>query len=271
MYRGSSNKLNELIQYIENHLTEPIEYEKLAKILAVNEYTLHRVFLFITNMSLSEYIRKRRISMAAMELLNSDIKIIDLAIKYQYDSSIAFSRAFKKMMGFNPREAKKNKSFLKLFPILNFEDSSEETKELEYKEIDDFNLYLYGIGREMKISEIPNVAPSLWKEAIQKYPDKEEKLQYGIVSYNNINTKEEDKAIYYVASKEKLKNSQKIEIKNKHYLVFKLNSTVPKDISEFTKKIYRGFIEKFGYSIDNSPDIEEYIGDTTYIHIAIKK
>lgn len=271
MYKGSSDKLNELIQYIEDHLTESIKYEKLAKILAVNEYSLHRIFLFITNMSIAEYIRKRRLSMAAIELLNTNVKVIDLAIKYQYDSSIAFSRAFKKMMGFNPKEVKKHKNFLKLFPKLSFNDDTENIKELEYKEINNFNLCVYGVCREMKRADIPNIAPKLWKEVIQKNLEKEESIKYGIVSYNNIETNDEGKAIYYVASKEKLKNSHKIEIKNKNYLVFKLDSLIPKEISLFTKKIYRSFVGNFGYNIDNSPDIEEYIGDSTYIHIPIKK
>ena len=144
-------------------------------------------------------------------------------------------------------------------------------KELEYKEIDNFSLCVYGIGKEMQIAQIPDVAPDLWQEVEQKYTKQEEMFQYGIVAYNNLTENEEEKAIYYVASKEKFNDSVKIEIKNKNYLVFKLNSIVPKEISDFTKKIYRSFIGELGFSIDNSQDIEEYVGGTTYIYIAIKK
>ena len=62
--------------------------------IGVSEYSLQRIFMFITDLSLSEYIRKRRLSRAFEELKTSDIKIIDLSIKYQYESSISFSRAF---------------------------------------------------------------------------------------------------------------------------------------------------------------------------------
>lgn len=88
-------KFEELIKYIETHLTEKIDYNELAKILSVSEQSMQRIFIFITNMSLSEYIRKRRLSKAYEELKSSDIKIMDLAIKYQYESETSFTRSFK--------------------------------------------------------------------------------------------------------------------------------------------------------------------------------
>ena len=56
--------LNQMIKYIEEHLTENIEYKELAKIVGISEYNLQRIFVFLTNMSISEYIRKRRLSRA---------------------------------------------------------------------------------------------------------------------------------------------------------------------------------------------------------------
>lgn len=78
------------------NLTERIEYKKLAQILLVNEYTLHRIFYFVTNISLADYNRKRRISMATIDLLERKHKIMDIAIKYQYDSATAFARHLKR-------------------------------------------------------------------------------------------------------------------------------------------------------------------------------
>ncbi len=271
MYKDSNDRLNELVQYIEKHLTEKIEYDKLARILAVNEYTLCRIFLFITNMSLTEYIRKRRLSMAAMELINSNSKVIDVAVKYGYDSGISFSRAFKKMMGFNPKDIKKNQDFIKLFPVLSFNDVSDSTIEFEYKEVNNLSLELYGIStNEIKVFEIPKYANKLWKETIDKYGDSIN-FDYGVVEYDNLSQNQNGSAKYYVATKEKIKNGKKIEILNKDYLVFKLKSINADEISEFTKKIYKNFISEFGYNVDRSPDIEEYIDETTYIHIPIIK
>ena len=271
MYKDSNDRLNELVQYIEKHLTEKLEYDKLARILAVNEYTLYRIFLFITNMSLTEYIRKRRLSMAAMELLNSNSKVIDVAVKYGYNSSISFSRAFKKMMGFNPKDIKKNKDFIKLFPILRFNDASDNTLEFEYREVNNLSLELYGIStNEIKVFEIPKYADRLWKETINNYGDSIN-FDYGVVIYDNLSQNQNGSAKYFVSSKEKFKNGKKIEILNKDYLVFKLKSIEAEEISEFTKKIYKNFISEFGYNVDRSPDIEEYIDGITYIHIPIIK
>ena len=87
MNKQSNKKFNDLIKYIEDNLCEEISYKKMSKILGVNEYTMHRIFLFVTNYTLADYIRKRRLSMAALDLLNGKEKIIDIAIKYNYDSS----------------------------------------------------------------------------------------------------------------------------------------------------------------------------------------
>lgn len=269
MYQDSNSKLNELVEYIEENLIEKIEYKKLSRILAVNEYTLHRIFLFITNMSLTEYIRKRRLSMAAMELLNGNPKIIDLAVKYQYDSSVSFSRAFKKMMGCNPKDVKKNREFVKIFPVLKFTDISEDTNEFEYKEIKNLNIVLYGVYTKMKVFEIPKFANKLWDDMIKNYKNIME-FDYGVVEYDNISQNQNGEAKYYVASKKKFKGAKKIEITNKNYLVFKLNSLRAEEIGEYTRKIYKNFISEFGYNIDNSPDIEEYNNGITYIYIPIK-
>lgn len=109
------NLLNDMINYIEDNLTEKIDYKKLAKIVGVLEYALQRIFIFMTNISISEYIRKRRLSNAFEELKMNDIKIIDVAIKYGYESSISFSRAFKQNFGITPSECKKCKKTINYF------------------------------------------------------------------------------------------------------------------------------------------------------------
>ena len=95
MNKQSNEKFKALIEYIERNLYEEISYKKLSQILGVNEYTMHRIFLFVTNYTVAEYIRKRRLSMSALDLIEGKERIIDIAIKYNYDSSQSFSRAFK--------------------------------------------------------------------------------------------------------------------------------------------------------------------------------
>ena len=125
MNKQSNKRFKQLIEYKEENLYEEISYTKLAQILGVNEYTMQRIFLFVTNYTLGEYIRKRRLSMSAIDL-------IDIAIKYNYESSQAYSRAFKKMMGFEPSNIKNNQGNIKFFA--QYELTNEElTEEFNYQ------------------------------------------------------------------------------------------------------------------------------------------
>ena len=95
-------RLNTTIEYIENHLTEKIDYEQLAKIAGCPSYHFQKTFLYMTNISLSEYIRKRRISLAAVDLQTGEDKIIDIALKYGYESPTAFNVLSKQFMELHP-------------------------------------------------------------------------------------------------------------------------------------------------------------------------
>ena len=88
--------LNEAVSYVEENLENEIKYDKIAQILCTNEYSAKRIFSLLSNVSLSEYIRNRRLSNAGFDLYKGEEKLIDIAIKYQYDSATSFSRAFEK-------------------------------------------------------------------------------------------------------------------------------------------------------------------------------
>ena len=108
--------LNKIIEYIEENLESDIDYSCLARIMGTNEYTIKRIFPIITNISISDYIRNRRLSNAGIDLYKENYKIIDIAIKYGYDSATSFSRAFEKFHGIKPSAAKSNPENLKIFP-----------------------------------------------------------------------------------------------------------------------------------------------------------
>ena len=102
----SLSSFNNALSYIEEHLTEDIDFNQLAKIALSSEYHFKRMFSFLAGISLSEYIRRRRLTLAALELKNTDLKIIDVAVKYGYGSADSFSRAFHVMLGILPSEAR---------------------------------------------------------------------------------------------------------------------------------------------------------------------
>ena len=119
--------LNEITKYIDDNLENEINYEILAKFLGVNVYTMQRLFTMIAGISLSEYIRKRRLSDAGVDLYEKKSKIIDIALKYQYDNATSFSRAFEKFHGIKPSLVNKNAK-LKNFPRIIFNEDIEVTR-----------------------------------------------------------------------------------------------------------------------------------------------
>lgn len=103
------------IDYVEDHIMEPIDYEAVAKCAYSSSFHFQRVFSILCGFTLGEYIRCRRLSLAASELLSSDEKIIDIALKYGYDTPESFSRAFTRFHGIAPSQAKNNRIVLKSF------------------------------------------------------------------------------------------------------------------------------------------------------------
>ena len=127
------DRMNNAVDYIELNLTDEISYEKLAQIACCSTYHFQRMFSFITGVPLSEYIRRRRLTLAAFELQTSNIKVIDVAIKYGYESPEAFSRAFKNLHGVMPISARDIGVSLKAFPKMTFSISIKGVSEMNYR------------------------------------------------------------------------------------------------------------------------------------------
>ena len=92
-------RLNESLLYIEEHLTDEIDYEQLGRIACCSAYHYQRMFTYMAGVTLSEYIRRRKMSLAAVDLQGTDAKVIDIAEKYGYHSPTAFNRAFQGVCG----------------------------------------------------------------------------------------------------------------------------------------------------------------------------
>lgn len=114
-------QLNLAMTYIEDNLSKEIDFQMVAQLACCSEYHFRRLFSFLSGMTLSEYIRQRRLSQAALELCNADVKIIDVAMKYGYSSPDAFTRAFQGFHGVTPREAKTIGTALKAIPPMTFQ------------------------------------------------------------------------------------------------------------------------------------------------------
>ena len=262
--------LNEMINYIEENITEKIEYKELARIVGVSEYSLQRIFIFLTSMSLSEYIRKRRLSKAFEEIKITGTRIIDIAIKYGYDSSISFSRAFKNMFGITPSECRNNGNKLKTFPIINFSKNT-DNKVLEYeiKELDDKIIYCYEVSA-INYDDLLYYIRKLYENLKEKniYYNINLANMYGIFAFKD------NKYFYYVGDEKKRENSKKIILPKGKYVIFNVGSREQKDIIETEQKIYSQWLPSTKYELNYKNgeefDIEVYKDNNCYIYIKIK-
>ncbi|MCL2775773.1 MAG: GNAT family N-acetyltransferase [Oscillospiraceae bacterium] len=114
------NRMNLVLNYIEDNLDGEIEENKIAMLFAGSKSMFQRIFTLMTETTLSEYIRKRRLTQAAFDIRTTNEKIIDIAVKYGYNSAVAFNSAFKRFHGISPSSARKSGIQLQIFHRLAF-------------------------------------------------------------------------------------------------------------------------------------------------------
>jgi len=119
-------KMNRVLDYIEENMAGEIKLEEAAKLMGCSVWELQRLFSFVSNTSLGEYIRGRRLASAAMDIKASESKIINIALKYGYDSPAAFSRAFSRQHGMSPLQARSKGTQLTPYPKITFQPISRE-------------------------------------------------------------------------------------------------------------------------------------------------
>ena len=158
--------MQKAIDYIEANLTEEIDYEKVAAESFSSSYHFQRVFSILCGYTLGEYIRLRRLSLAGAELANAKEKVIDIALKYGYDSPDSFAKAFQKFHGITPSQARADGSMLKSFSRLSIKISLEGGKTMNYRIEEKGEIILTGYKR--RFSGIPGERMEQEKEMYVK-------------------------------------------------------------------------------------------------------
>lgn len=258
--------LNKMIMYIENNLDSEIDLNQLSKITSTNLFILERIFMFLTNMTITEYIKKRRLSKAFEEIRNTDHKIIDIAFKYQYNSASSFNRAFKKVFNITPTECRKGIGNYKIIPMECFETNKEKYNfDYEIKKINSTFLYCYHITTK-------NLSDLLYKikQLYQKVKTNGHYKEFNKVGMYGIFYKNEDSYHYYLGSTKYFPNLEKYEIKKKEYVIFKPISRKQEDIVNFEKKITKQWVPSTNYNIKKNLKIELYQDDNCFIYLPIK-
>ncbi|MEU2679099.1 AraC family transcriptional regulator [Streptomyces sp. NPDC007107] len=130
------DRLNQAMEHIESHLDQPVDVAGLARLAMTSEYHFRRMFSALAGLPLSEYIRRRRLTVAGAEVLAGDRTLLDIATRYGYGSGEAFARAFRAMHGVGPGEARRTGAALHSQPRMSFRLVVEGNSSMRYRIVD---------------------------------------------------------------------------------------------------------------------------------------
>ena len=203
-------RLNQSMGYIEEHLTDEIDYEQLGRIACCSAYHFQRMFTYMAGVTLAEYIRRRKMSLAAVDLQGGNAKIIDVAEKYGYHSPTAFNRAFQSIHGIAPSAVRKEGVSVKTFPPVSFKISVKGAVEMDYRIETKEAFRITGISAPLfkEIEKNFTIVPGLWGKAaedgtIQKLAGMMDSQPVGLLGVSACNDEEEWKYFIAVASSQK--------------------------------------------------------------------
>lgn len=259
-------RLNGAVNYIEENLQETIDMNEVSKIACCSTYHFQRMFAYMANVTLSEYIRRRRMSLAAVDLQSGKEKVIDVSLKYGYDSPTSFNRAFKAVHGIAPSRAKDDGSILKAFPPICFKITIKGDCEMNYRILKKEAFRIIGVSEplEKEIEKNFEIVPGMWEKAaangtIPRLAFMMDGMPRGLLGVSSCN--DFDCWRYYIA----VASSQPIGNDLEEFMVPATTWAIFSEeenglsIQEMEKKIVTEWLPTSGYEYANAPDLEVYL------------
>lgn len=258
-------RLNKAISYIEDNLTDKIDYEELGRIACCSSYHFQRMFSYMAGMPLSEYIRKRRMSLAAVDIQGEDVKIIDVAQKYGYSSPTAFNRAFQSIHGIAPSAVKAGGVSVKSFPQITFKITVKGVEEMNYRieAKESFRIVGVSVPLEKEIEKNFAVIPSKWQEVstngtLQELIGMMDTEPMGVLGVSTCNSEEQWRYYIAVSSSKENEKYEEYTVPAATWAIFPGTGT-NQSIQELEKRIVTEWLPTSGYEYGDAPDIEVYI------------
>ncbi len=277
-------KLNAALTYIEDNLEDGISYERAAQLACSSVYHFQRMFSYVSGIPLSEYIRRRRMTKAALDLQQGG-KVLDIALRYGYESPTAFNRAFQSVHGVTPSAAQKQNTVLKAFPRISFQISIKGEVEMEYRIVKKESFRVVGVREALQVAPLPQKSdigkdfdpddvaesfkrvPVFWQESAQNGKIAEicgmiDNEPLGLLGVSDCSNEGGSNFYYIAAATDKPVPSGMYEciIPAGMWAVFS-GSGLPSSIADLQKRIYSEWLPSSGYEWANSPDIEVYLDD----------
>ncbi len=159
-----TESIRKAIDYMEKHLLEEISMEVVAKEVGISSFYLQRGFKCMTGYSMSEYMRNRRLYLAALDVISAKEKIIDLSYKYGYDTPESFTKAFSRFHGIAPSQLKRNASLLNVFLPLKIKIVIQGGSSMDYVVEKMKGFKVIGFEREFDFETSYQEIPKFWDE-----------------------------------------------------------------------------------------------------------
>lgn len=257
--------LNKVIDYIEDHLTDDLSLEIISIYAGVSDYHFRKIFFYLSEMTLSEYIKNRKLSEASMNLLHGE-KVTDVALKYGYQSMDGFTRAFKKWCGFLPSEVMKN-GISKTFPKLSFVITVKGGINMEFRIEDKPAFNLVGVSKRVPMqfegvnNEIVKLAQSITEEQRKEMHSLQNIKPYEIVnaSYEaDANFLKEEGDLTHLIGVLTTTNQvsdqlEKVPVDAYTWAIFPNEGPFPSTLQNTMAKVYSEWLLSSDYEVINAP------------------
>lgn len=258
-------RLNQSMNYIEEHLTQEPDYQQLAQIACCSGYHYQRMFTYMAGITLAEYIRRRKMSLAAVDLQSGDARVIDIAGKYGYSSPTAFNRAFQAFHGVAPSAVKGEGVPVKAFPPIVFRIAVKGATEMDYRIEKKEAFRIVGVSAPLD-REIENnfmVVPKMWQDSaangtVEKLAGLMDAPPMGLLGVSACNDQEEWKYFIAVSSSRSAGEFEEYTVPASTWAIFPGSGT-NQSIQELERQIVTEWLPTSGYEYANAPDIEVYI------------
>ncbi|SFF57098.1 transcriptional regulator, AraC family [Halobacillus alkaliphilus] len=269
------DSLQRSIDYMENHILEDISVEAVANHADMSVFHFQRMFTLLTEVPVAEYLRKRRLTLAAHELSKTSLKVIEIALKYGYDTPESFAKAFKKQHGITPREAKCYTGKVQSYNRLVIQVNVKGAEPMVYHMVEKGPIQVVGMKRELSCENGENqrVIPKLWEqvnedgtsEELNKLNDGDIQGLLGVcVDKSHVQANLMDYWIAAAHKGEMPEHFSNLELPASKWAVFEVHGPMPLSIQKVWKQIYSEWFPSSGYEHAGTPDLEVYSADDPF-------
>lgn len=261
-------QFNLAMQYIEAHLADEIDWGMVAQVACCSEYHFRRMFASLAGLGLSEYIRRRRLSLAALALHQTDDRVIDIAVMVGYGSADAFTRAFQALHGVTPSEVRLNGTSIKVFPPMTFQLTIRGGDAMEYRIVEKEPFYIVGVHKRVKLvyHGVNEEIAALWRSlsaadiaALEQMGDGEPR---GLLNASTHFTDDRsegsllDQYIGVITSQPPAADRWTVlPVAASTWAVFTTRGTFPDALQEVWGRIYSEWLANSGYEVAAGPEL----------------